>query len=69
MREVIWIRRLALIGAILCFGVVVLGGYTRLSEFRPRLPGLAGLLRTRRAHRQRGALRDAPPTCARPGWR
>ena len=26
MRDVTWIRRLALIGAILCFGVVVLGG-------------------------------------------
>src|SRR5689334_160747 len=37
MRELIWIRRLALFGAILCFGVVVLGGYTRLSN-----PGLGG---------------------------
>ena len=31
MREVIWIRRLALIGAILCFGVVVLGEWRELA--------------------------------------
>jgi cytochrome c oxidase assembly protein subunit 15 len=45
MREVIWIRRLALIGAILCFGVVVLGGYTRLSNSGlgcPDWPGCFG---------------------------
>lgn len=45
MREVIWIRRLALIGAILCFGVVVLGGYTRLSDSGlgcPDWPGCFG---------------------------
>ncbi len=30
--HVTWIRRLALAGVILCFGVVVLGGYTRLSN-------------------------------------
>ena len=45
MREVTWIRRLALIGAILCFGVVVLGGYTRLSNSGlgcPDWPGCFG---------------------------
>jgi cytochrome c oxidase assembly protein subunit 15 len=45
MREVIWIRRLALIGALLCFGVVVLGGYTRLSDSGlgcPDWPGCFG---------------------------
>jgi cytochrome c oxidase assembly protein subunit 15 len=45
MRDVIWIRRLALIGAILCFGVVVLGGYTRLSDSGlgcPDWPGCFG---------------------------
>src|SRR5687768_2286924 len=45
MREVIWIRRLALIGAVLCFGVVVLGGYTRLSDSGlgcPDWPGCFG---------------------------
>src|SRR5262245_39502455 len=45
MREVIWIRRLALIGAILCLGVVVLGGYTRLSDSGlgcPDWPGCFG---------------------------
>jgi heme a synthase len=45
MKEVIWIRRLALIGAILCFGVVVLGGYTRLSDSGlgcPDWPGCFG---------------------------
>jgi heme a synthase len=45
MREVIWIRRLALIGALLCFGVVVLGGYTRLSNSGlgcPDWPGCFG---------------------------
>src|SRR5215510_15360015 len=45
MREVLWIRRLALFGAILCFGVVVLGGYTRLSNSGlgcPDWPGCFG---------------------------
>jgi cytochrome c oxidase assembly protein subunit 15 len=45
MREVTWIRRLALFGAILCFGVVVLGGYTRLSNSGlgcPDWPGCFG---------------------------
>ena len=45
MREVIWIRRLALLGALLCFGVVVLGGYTRLSNSGlgcPDWPGCFG---------------------------
>ena len=45
MRELVWIRRLALIGAILCFGVVVLGGYTRLSNSGlgcPDWPGCFG---------------------------
>ena len=45
MREVIWIRRLALLGAILCLGVVVLGGYTRLSNSGlgcPDWPGCFG---------------------------
>lgn len=45
MREVIWIRRLALIGAVLCLGVVVLGGYTRLSDSGlgcPDWPGCFG---------------------------
>ncbi len=45
MREVTWIRRLAFIGAILCFGVVVLGGYTRLSDSGlgcPDWPGCFG---------------------------
>lgn len=45
MREVIWIRRLALLGAVLCLGVVVLGGYTRLSDSGlgcPDWPGCFG---------------------------
>jgi cytochrome c oxidase assembly protein subunit 15 len=45
MREVVWIRRLALIGAILCLFVVVLGGYTRLSHSGlgcPDWPGCFG---------------------------
>ncbi|HTU65895.1 MAG TPA: COX15/CtaA family protein [Steroidobacteraceae bacterium] len=45
MKEVIWIRRLALLGALLCFGVVVLGGYTRLSDSGlgcPDWPGCFG---------------------------
>jgi cytochrome c oxidase assembly protein subunit 15 len=45
MRAVTWIRRLALMGAILCFGVVVLGGYTRLSDSGlgcPDWPGCFG---------------------------
>src|SRR5499427_5088421 len=45
MREVTWIRRLALIGALLCFAVVVLGGYTRLSDAGlgcPDWPGCFG---------------------------
>ena len=45
MREVIWIRRLALIATILCLGVVVLGGYTRLSNSGlgcPDWPGCFG---------------------------
>jgi cytochrome c oxidase assembly protein subunit 15 len=45
MNEVTWIRRLALIAAILCLGVVVLGGYTRLSNSGlgcPDWPGCFG---------------------------
>jgi cytochrome c oxidase assembly protein subunit 15 len=45
MREVIWIRRLALVGALLCFCVVVIGGYTRLSNSGlgcPDWPGCFG---------------------------
>ena len=45
MREVIWIRRLALIGALLALCVVVLGGYTRLSDSGlgcPDWPGCFG---------------------------
>ncbi len=45
MKEVIWIRRLALFGALLAFGVVVLGGYTRLSNSGlgcPDWPGCFG---------------------------
>src|SRR5262245_49959218 len=45
MRDVTWIRRLALIGAMLCFCVVVLGGYTRLSDSGlgcPDWPGCFG---------------------------
>jgi cytochrome c oxidase assembly protein subunit 15 len=42
---VIWIRRLAFIGTVLCLGVVVLGGYTRLSDSGlgcPDWPGCFG---------------------------
>jgi cytochrome c oxidase assembly protein subunit 15 len=45
VKDVTWIRRLALLGAILCFGVVVLGGYTRLSNSGlgcPDWPGCFG---------------------------
>src|SRR5215510_13454638 len=45
MSEVIWIRRLALLGALLCLAVVVLGGYTRLSDSGlgcPDWPGCFG---------------------------
>src|SRR5690349_19286582 len=45
MREAVWIRRLALVAAILCLGVVVLGGYTRLSNSGlgcPDWPGCFG---------------------------
>jgi cytochrome c oxidase assembly protein subunit 15 len=45
MQEVIWIRRLALIGTLLCLVVVVFGGYTRLSDSGlgcPDWPGCFG---------------------------
>ncbi len=45
--EVVWIRRLALLATILCLGVVVLGGYTRLSDSGlgcPDWPGCFGHL-------------------------
>jgi cytochrome c oxidase assembly protein subunit 15 len=45
VREVAWIRRLALFGALLCFVVVVFGGYTRLSDSGlgcPDWPGCFG---------------------------
>ena len=45
MRQVVWIRRLALSGAILALVVVVLGGYTRLSDSGlgcPDWPGCFG---------------------------
>lgn len=45
MREVTWIRRLALLGALLALCVVVLGGYTRLSNSGlgcPDWPGCFG---------------------------
>lgn len=45
MNETIWIRRLALIATLLCLGVVVLGGYTRLSNSGlgcPDWPGCFG---------------------------
>lgn len=45
MPAVIWIRRLALFGSILCLFVVVLGGYTRLSDSGlgcPDWPGCFG---------------------------
>ncbi len=45
LREVNWIRRLSLAGALLCFAVVVLGGYTRLSDSGlgcPDWPGCFG---------------------------
>lgn len=45
MREVTWIRRLAALGALLAFFVVVLGGYTRLSDSGlgcPDWPGCFG---------------------------
>jgi heme a synthase len=45
MRELVWIRRLALLGAVIAFGVVVLGGYTRLSNSGlgcPDWPGCFG---------------------------
>jgi heme a synthase len=45
VREVAWIRRLALFGAMLCFVVVVFGGYTRLSDSGlgcPDWPGCFG---------------------------
>ena len=45
MRNIIWIRRLALVGIVLCFGVVVLGAYTRLADAGlgcPDWPGCYG---------------------------
>jgi cytochrome c oxidase assembly protein subunit 15 len=45
MTHVSWIRRLALLGTVLCLGVVVLGGYTRLSDSGlgcPDWPGCFG---------------------------
>jgi heme a synthase len=45
MSDVNWIRRLALFAAMLCLGVVVLGGYTRLSNSGlgcPDWPGCFG---------------------------
>ena len=47
MREVIWIRRLALFGAVWAFAVIVLGAYTRLSDAGlgcPDWPGCYGHL-------------------------
>ena len=44
-REVVWIRRLALVSLLLCLVVVVLGGYTRLSDSGlgcPDWPGCFG---------------------------
>ncbi len=45
MPEVVWIRRLALLSLVLCLVVVVLGGYTRLSDSGlgcPDWPGCFG---------------------------
>jgi cytochrome c oxidase assembly protein subunit 15 len=45
MKEVVWIRRLALLGVLLCLFVVVLGAYTRLSHSGlgcPDWPGCFG---------------------------
>jgi cytochrome c oxidase assembly protein subunit 15 len=45
MKLITWIRRLAFIAAVLCLGVVVLGGYTRLSDSGlgcPDWPGCFG---------------------------
>jgi heme a synthase len=45
MKEVVWIRRLALAGALLCLAVVVFGAYTRLSDSGlgcPDWPGCFG---------------------------
>jgi cytochrome c oxidase assembly protein subunit 15 len=45
VREVAWIRRLALLGVVLCFVVVVFGAYTRLSDSGlgcPDWPGCFG---------------------------
>lgn len=45
MNAVLWIRRLALAGALLCFGVVVLGAYVRLTAAGlgcPDWPGCYG---------------------------
>lgn len=45
MQEVTWIRRLALLGTILCLGVVIFGAYTRLSDSGlgcPDWPGCFG---------------------------
>jgi len=47
MRRAVWVRRLALIAALLCLGVVVLGAYVRLSNAGlgcPDWPGCYGHL-------------------------
>ena len=55
----LWVRRLALAGLLLCFVVVVLGAYVRLTAAGLGCPDWPGLLRASHAHRRRAERRCA----------
>ncbi|MGH8305935.1 MAG: COX15/CtaA family protein, partial [Steroidobacteraceae bacterium] len=69
-----WMRRLAIAGVLLCFVVVVLGAYVRLTAAGlgcPDWPGCYGHLSPLGAEHSRAALADYPnrPLVAGKAWR